>query len=641
MSLETPTMVEVFYEDTVLEEIPVNGVDIMEVIHEGPQGPQGPSGVIVADLTVDPDSGLSVVGGDDAVIGSGTQISQQQADATHNGFLSMEDWIRFDEAAVESGVSSFNGRTGAVVPVDEDYTFEGLNFANSDLASLERRSYNDLQDLPSLLFGSHKITGGEVAWAGTGFDFIVSACDYVINGVQFHSAETPITLAPADPLLDRIDTFYVDVNGIAGVLTGTPGGPPVKPQVNPATQLELTSVIVEAGATQPAFTNVDIYLENTEWTMSTSAGSINTNATNRPYAGTKNIRGTNTPSGVFFTAVKPSGTLDPTDYSLVVFQIFCEASWPSPKSMSIFFMNGGLTVGTPITLKNGAWGFNANNTTTYQQIAVPVSQFNTGGNVIDRIRFAIAGGGGNINWDIDNIILQAGTIGGGNGGDFSTNTNVSVVGEVVLFADTSGKLGKRATGTGVPKLTSGVLGIATPGTDYIVPSDPRLTDARTANALLTDTVIPIDDSADPTDGQALVYDDGLGKWKPGTVAPPMAAIVSNFAFSLKRSAGLVPGKIVGYWTCPFAGNITAWNLTVDAGTMTVKIWKKATGTAHPTNADSITPSGLSISTGTHIHSTSLGGFNTTTVSVGDIFAVEIFAVSGVGDFGGSVEITRS
>lgn len=51
-------------------------------------------------------------------------------------------------------------------------------------------------------------------------------------------------------------------------------------------------------------------------------------------------------------------------------------------------------------------------------------------------------------------------------GDFSSNTATSVVNEVVLFSDTGGKTGKRATGTGIAKLTSGVLGTATSGTDY-------------------------------------------------------------------------------------------------------------------------------------------------------------------------------
>lgn len=50
--------------------------------------------------------------------------------------------------------------------------------------------------------------------------------------------------------------------------------------------------------------------------------------------------------------------------------------------------------------------------------------------------------------------------GGGGGGDFSSNTATSVVGEAVVLADTSGKLGKRFTGTGPVKASSGVLSTA-------------------------------------------------------------------------------------------------------------------------------------------------------------------------------------
>lgn len=45
----------------------------------------------------------------------------------------------------------------------------------------------------------------------------------------------------------------------------------------------------------------------------------------------------------------------------------------------------------------------------------------------------------------------------GGTGDFSSDTSTSVDGEVVLFSGTAGKTGKRATGTGVAKLSSGVL----------------------------------------------------------------------------------------------------------------------------------------------------------------------------------------
>jgi hypothetical protein len=55
------------------------------------------------------------------------------------------------------------------------------------------------------------------------------------------------------------------------------------------------------------------------------------------------------------------------------------------------------------------------------------------------------------------------------GGDASTNTSSSVDSEVALFAGTGGKTLKRATGTGLAKLVSGVLSIASSGTDYVTP----------------------------------------------------------------------------------------------------------------------------------------------------------------------------
>jgi hypothetical protein len=55
-------------------------------------------------------------------------------------------------------------------------------------------------------------------------------------------------------------------------------------------------------------------------------------------------------------------------------------------------------------------------------------------------------------------------------GDASTNTSTSVVNEIALFADTNGKILKRATTTGLLKGTAGVVGAAVAGTDYVLPS---------------------------------------------------------------------------------------------------------------------------------------------------------------------------
>lgn len=78
---------------------------------------------------------------------------------------------------------------------------------------------------------------------------------------------------------------------------------------------------------------------------------------------------------------------------------------------------------------------------------------------------------------------------GGGGGDASTNTSTSIVSEIALFADTAGKTLKRATGSGLAKLTSGVLGTATAGTDYVAPGGALGTPS--AGTLTSCTGLPV------------------------------------------------------------------------------------------------------------------------------------------------------
>src|SRR6185295_6382122 len=52
----------------------------------------------------------------------------------------------------------------------------------------------------------------------------------------------------------------------------------------------------------------------------------------------------------------------------------------------------------------------------------------------------------------------------------STNTASSVDSELVLFSGAGGKTLKRATGSGIAKLSNGVLGTAASGTDFAPPT---------------------------------------------------------------------------------------------------------------------------------------------------------------------------
>jgi hypothetical protein len=98
------------------------------------------------------------------------------------------------------------------------------------------------------------------------------------------------------------------------------------------------------------------------------------------------------------------------------------------------------------------------------------------------------------------------------------------------------------------------------------------------------------------------------------------------AFGTPGGSALSTGGVV-YFVMPAACTINGWDILVDAGTATVKFWKIATGTAIPTSSNSINTSGVSISTGTAVHSTTVTDFTSTAVSAHDIGAVTITAVS--------------
>ncbi len=93
------------------------------------------------------------------------------------------------------------------------------------------------------------------------------------------------------------------------------------------------------------------------------------------------------------------------------------------------------------------------------------------------------------------------------------------------------------------------------------------------------------------------------------------------------SALTAAATTTAYVTVPFACTISAYNLMIDAGTITVKFWKVATGTAIPTSSNSINTSGVAIATGTAIHSATVSDFTSTTVTKDDMMAMNVTATA--------------
>lgn len=141
-------------------------------------------------------------------------------------------------------------------------------------------------------------------------------------------------------------------------------------------------------------------------------------------------------------------------------------------------------------------------------------------------------------------------------------------------------------------------------------------------------------SASTTTTNALYATAGAPAFRNmATTDMPANTLIRGIPFSYGDPALANPissgSTTTDYITVPYACTLNAWNLLVDAGTVTVKFWKIATGTSIPSSGNSINTSGVSVSTGTNVHSSTMSDFTTTTVTANDVMAMNITAASGV------------
>lgn len=255
------------------------------------------------------------------------------------------------------------------------------------------------------------ITGGVVSWTGTGLQFYVSSAVYMLGGVVYSSAATTVTLSAANVSNPRIDVIGLNTSGVV-VIEGTPASSPAKPQVVPSEQLELTSVLVNAGATTPSsLSQYIIWDENTE---STTSGTITINANNtaNPFHLTKAIDASSHSSGTIVFTLPAGITL--SDYSVFVMYIRLKATYPALTGINVQFSKPGVLgdnpVTTNVTITNGQYGYSRNIINQYQTIQIPISAFTfsttpTGVNKLT-LRWAGSGSG----FYLDYIQLQSGVI---------------------------------------------------------------------------------------------------------------------------------------------------------------------------------------------------------------------------------------
>ncbi len=118
---------------------------------------------------------------------------------------------------------------------------------------------------------------------------------------------------------------------------------------------------------------------------------------------------------------------------------------------------------------------------------------------------------------------------------------------------------------------------------------------------------------------------GVGIWTSGTYSISSGQLARAPGFSAFYPA---TGQQCCYYVARYSGVISGWSIVMDTGTVTVQTWKVGAGTAAPNSGNSISTSGVQLSSNTAIESTNVTDFTTTTVTAGDIFAFNISALSG-------------
>jgi hypothetical protein len=308
------------------------------------------------------------------------------------------------------------------------------------------------------------ISGGGVTWTGL-LNFTCSAAQYAIAGTVYNSPQTNLTLAAADPTNPRIDVIAVNTSGACVAITGTPAGSPAAPSVDPTSQLSLTFVTIPANSTTPTLNSILVYDENstppTEYTCTPTAN-FNCNSTNNPFHLTHDIEATTAVATNSVTLVNSSAISFAT-YSTLSFNIRNKASWAAAKSLQICFLNSTTIIGNCIGFKNGVYGFNQTNVTSYQQIVIPLSAFALGSTVADRIRFQVLGTGAGIGFYLDWIQIQSNLSGGGSTG-FQLQVNGANTQPTATLTNSASVTFAQTVQNGVSTVTATAIGAPPSGT---------------------------------------------------------------------------------------------------------------------------------------------------------------------------------
>jgi hypothetical protein len=274
------------------------------------------------------------------------------------------------------------------------------------------------------------VWGGIVTWVEE-MNFSVSRAIYYIIGDAYSAPDSILTISAADELLNRIDLVVANNDNTFSIVTGEPGTNPVKPGINPLTQIEITQINVPAGTTNfgGIVEQVIIYNENIEWVGTGNGVTVNFNSATNPYHGLKCADVGSIGANDTITFVGAS-VLEVADYEVFSMFLKLKATLAKNESISIQFMLGSTAVSAEKLLD-----FNKSVIDTWQNVTFKFADIFFSSFTFDGIKFIYRRpSGDHAGFYLDYIKIEAGV------------TQPIIVSSIILQGDI---IGTGVTGTPV------------------------------------------------------------------------------------------------------------------------------------------------------------------------------------------------
>lgn len=452
-----------------------------------------------------------------ATIGSTTdELVKYNAGDTVAGYLA-DKVIAGDGITIAEGTGADENKLVVTNSTVGDYVTE-VTVVNDETFPISYLQYvkngvtYDITEIPK---SSGRIEGGDVSWVEL-LKFDVSAAAYYLEGILYTTESARAILDAADALLPRIDIIIIDNTETVSVITGVPNANPQKPTVDPVTQIELTNILVPAGATAPGLTITQeiIYNENAEWVGSSSGVTVDFADVAQPYDKTvATLVGTLTNNDTI-TYTKSATSVAHESFENFIFNIRLNATVANQHNLYVRWLEDGVSVSNEVRVP-----LNKSNITSYQNINMSLSLWTWNQNNVDAVQFRWSRSGGAVShagFYLDLLKLEKGiTV-------IPSSSGIELVGDVT---------GTGVTGSPVPTALATVN--ASPGTYGNATNVPQVTvDGKGRVTAISNIAVSISD-------EKVKYD--AGDPTAGYIADK---IVSGTGISVAEGTGVNENKLV-------------------------------------------------------------------------------------------------